>query len=209
MLDSILEFIKKVLYITAEWLLKLVSFLGIAVFGFTAYTVIRYCKKEHPISKKSALFSGASAIAALGAFSYFLKINLKTALLDFPLLTYLPYDKRTDIASHPPWLSSAMLWGFVIFAYILGKWFYKAQEISKTPRGYTIKGKPLYLLLWFATFGVLQIGYLFNIQSIIPYGLPLTIVTTLAVAFMYLRVFRGLKKTKVKENPVKEIITSL
>jgi hypothetical protein len=207
--NGIGQFIKMVIYVGVEWALKLLNFLGIAVFGFTAYTVIKSCKKERPIDKKSALISMGASLGALGAVTYFLKINLKAALLDFPLLTYLPYDKRTDIAQHPKWLEYTILGGFLFISYKLGKWFFKAHTISKTLGGHTIKGKPHYLILWFLTFGVLQLGYLFNIKKILPYSMPLTIVISLGVAFMYYFVFKALKKNEEKKGIVKEVITSL
>lgn len=192
MIQTIINFLKMIFLVGAEWLLRLLSIAGLVVFGLAAYAIIQHCRKPHPISKKTTMTTILAGIGSLGLFAYLLKINLKQALLEFPLLTYLPFDKRTDIASHPTWLQYVILGGFIYLAWFLGKRLFKAQTIKYEGGNSNMQGKPIYFILWLSTFGLLQLGYLFNIDLVIQYGIPITIITTLSMIFMHWFIFRSL-----------------
>lgn len=199
MIAALINTIKIIFFWFFNLSLNILQLIAIALFGITAYTIIKYSKNPRPISKKKALIAGILALAGFVAFALITKISIREDIIGI-VANFLPIDRRTDIAYHPPYLQYLIFGGVVLIGEVIGKKFFKSQEITGKPGHYEIKGSPLYLKLWLITFGLLQIGYLFNIAFVLKYAIPITFITTVSVCYMNYFIYKKLKKEEKKNG---------
>lgn len=191
MIASIVNTLKTIFFTMFGWGLTALKFGGVVFFGVTIYTLYKYSKNPRSISKKAALIAAAVSLVGVGVFGYLMRIDIRTDILS-ATTSLLPFKT----GAMTKYLEYVVGGGFLLLGSFLGKIFFKTQEISGEAKNYTIKGSPIYLLLWSATFGLLQIGYLFNLGVVIKYAIPLTLITTLSMIFMNLYIYKKLSKVK-------------